>query len=85
MSTWKLNTRELAEVYREAFNALPECYQADDCLVFWEEQTWERGDFLYCRPSVGQEQALGNWVLEYDFETRDWVTPIRSQDQKKRP
>ena len=31
-----MDTRELEKQHPEAFAALPECYQADDCLYFWE-------------------------------------------------
>lgn len=64
----EMNTRQLAEECPYAYAALPECYQADDCLFFWEE-----GNTLYAKPAVGQEQALGVWVMEYDTPNYTWV------------
>ena len=55
-----LNVHELAVVFPHAYKALPECYQADDCLEFWIEQ-----DILFAKPAPGQEKALGTWRAAY--------------------
>jgi hypothetical protein len=52
-----MNTLQLAKAHPEAFAALPECYQADDCLLFWQD----REGFLYATPKVHQVFALGDW------------------------
>lgn len=54
-----MNTRELQVRSPAAFAALPEAYQNDDVLYFWEV-----GNTLCCTPAAGQE-CLGSWVSEY--------------------
>lgn len=47
--------------YEEAYEALPEPYQADSCLVFWVEDS-----MLFCRPKDDQIAALGSWVCVFN-------------------
>lgn len=55
-----MNTLELARKHPEAFAALPEAYQADNCLTFDLI-----GGELYCWPGAGQQEALGVWTMKY--------------------
>lgn len=69
------DTLTLAKNYPDAFNALPEPYQNDDCLEFFIDS-----GVLYSRPKKGQESILGNWVAEfYSYpDEKEWVvSPIR--------
>jgi len=50
-----------------AFAALPECYQADNCLIFY----WENNR-LYAEPKADQGQALGEWRANYNPTTDSW-------------
>jgi hypothetical protein len=74
-----MNTLQVASAWPKAFDALPECYKADDCLYFWEETKrnirYPRYTMtvLYARPADGQEYALGNWVMQFDYDNRSWV------------
>lgn len=69
-----MNTRELAKEHPEAFAALPECYQSDDCLFFWEGPgALEEQGGLYCCPAIGQHEALGRWEAGYNSIRREWI------------
>lgn len=61
------NTLELAEVYPSAFEALPEPYQADSCLLFWDED-----GKVFTRPLDDQEHILGVWKCVFNPETKRW-------------
>ncbi len=62
------STIEFAKEYPQAFNALPEPYQADDCLEYQIN-----GKHIYCYPKLDQEPILGDWLCIYDsFENR-WL------------
>lgn len=69
-----MNTRELSAQYPDAFSALPEPYQADDCLYFW----FDGGD-LYCRPAEGQENVLGNWEAVFWDVEKLWYAGLKTQ------
>ena len=61
-----MNTRELAQEHPKAFEALPECYQADDCLIFWTDHR----NLLHCQPKGDQVSILGDW--ECIFYNNGW-------------
>lgn len=61
------STLELATTHPEAFAALPEGYQADDCLDYYEH--W---GILFCRPKASQVQALGHWEAFYEPKSKQW-------------
>ena len=50
-----------------AFQALPEPYKNDSCLLFWIED-----DLLLCRPLDDQVQILGGWVYYFCDENNEW-------------
>lgn len=68
-----MNTRELAQAHPEAFAALPECYQSDDCLHFWEGPGGAGEGGLYCCPATGQQEVLGKWEAGYNFIRGEWI------------
>lgn len=49
-----LTQSEVVKQHADAFKALPECYQADSCLVFFICD-----GILFCCPEQDQEYALG--------------------------
>lgn len=53
-----LTQSEFEEGFPEAFEALPECYQADHCLEF---MTF--GNLLLTFPAFEQVSALGEWTM----------------------
>lgn len=59
------NLTWLQENHPEAFNALPEPYQADSCLEFGTD---EYG--LWCAPIESERAVLGDW--ECVFEHGQW-------------
>ena len=62
-----MNTRELEKEYPAAFKALPECYQADDCLEFFIDHDW-----LMAVPKPGQESVLGELEWWFDSDSNQW-------------
>ncbi len=61
------STLQFAKEYPEAFNALPEPYQADDCLQYLI------GDkTIACQPKPDQELALGRFVYRYSAGKKIW-------------
>lgn len=48
-------------IWADAYEALPEPYQSDSCLLFWSED-----GVLHCRPKDDQIQALGSWVYYFN-------------------
>lgn len=64
-----LTMRELVIFHPKAFEALPEPYQSDSCLVFWEDSDGA----LWCAPTDDQEVVLGKWESIYNPTTRDWA------------
>lgn len=62
-----MNTLELARQYPDAYEALPEPYQNDDCLEFSVKE-----GKIYCEPAKGQEEWLGSWVAEYSSQSPCW-------------
>ena len=65
-----MNTLELARLYPVPFSRLPECYQGDDCLFFWIEDS-----VLMCAPKDEREESvLGTWIAEYNSNLKNWVT-----------
>lgn len=64
-----MDTLSLAYEHPEAFKALPEPYQNDNCLFFWVG----KDNIIYCVPKKGQEFALGYWVYMYDAEGKEWI------------
>lgn len=63
-----MTTLELAKAEPVAFSALPECYQADSCLVFGYNEDGE----LICKPATGQEYAIGNNSYYFCRESGSW-------------
>jgi hypothetical protein len=63
----RFDIRWLMANHMVAFDSLPECYQADTCLVFF----WEDGK-LKAEPAIGQEEALGTWVSIYNPKNKVW-------------
>ena len=63
-----MNLLELATQYPHAFQDLPEPYQNDDCLFFWED-----GGTLYATPSPDQTSVLGSWQARYDDVGCQWT------------
>lgn len=63
-----MNTMELANRYPEAFQALPEPYQADSCLRFWEDD-----GTLYAEPLEDQVEILGDWRSRFVERMKRWV------------
>ena len=51
----------------DAFAALPEPYQNDNCLSYRRDY-----DGLYCRPHIDQVFALGRWTLFFNEDTCSW-------------
>lgn len=64
-----MNTLQLAKANPEAFSALPEPYQADDCLLFFTKE-----DKLHCVPNMENQWALGCWEAVYDADLHEWVS-----------
>jgi hypothetical protein len=62
-----MNTLQLAHKNPKAFAALPEPYQADSCLTFYN-----RNGTLYCKPAHGQERILGKWRCQYVAKYDNW-------------
>ena len=59
--------RMLSKGFPEAFKALPEPYQNDDCLLFtFKEQK------LTAMPREDQTFALGEWEAIYDPSLKSW-------------
>jgi len=65
--TIHLNQDTFAEQYPDAFDALPECYQADSCLRFWVENNQ-----FYSAPLESEEYCLGIWVSIFEPE-HGWI------------
>jgi hypothetical protein len=63
-----MNTRELEKQYPEAFKALPECYQADDCLEFYVDLDGS----LMAIGKPGQEDILGELGWSFNPDTNQW-------------
>ncbi len=61
------STIQFGKKYPEAFNALPEPYQADDCLEYQIIS-----GLILCYPKSDQEIALGNWVAFFRPKNRTW-------------
>jgi hypothetical protein len=66
MNTFDIH--HLCTHYRDAFAALPEPYQNDNCLDFYVDVNGG----LCCTPKIGQEFALGEWEAVYDEDADDW-------------
>lgn len=56
-----MNTKQLSKRYPMAFKSLPEPYQADDCIEFFEKD-----GTLFAKAGKGQETILGMWVAFFD-------------------
>lgn len=69
MITLKYDTRWVEKELPMAFAALPECYQADDCLNFW----FDDDCVLRCAPKKDQEFAVGNWTAYFDYDRGTWM------------
>lgn len=54
----------VAEIYPEAFEALPEPYQNDHCLNFFVYD-----GKLHCEPD---DAVVGDWESVYDPTTKKW-------------
>jgi hypothetical protein len=59
----------LSREHPQAFNSLPEPYQADNCLVFWLD---DQDFYLKCQPKEDQQFALGTWIAYYDHHDKKW-------------
>lgn len=56
------------ELPDEAYDALPEPYKADSCVVYWEHNgQW------FAEPDEDQKPILGDWMAMYDPYHREWV------------
>jgi len=56
-----MNIQELREEYPEAFEALPEPYKADSCLIF----NTKCDGTLFAFPASDQINVLGDWMSEF--------------------
>jgi hypothetical protein len=63
-----MRTLELARTHPRAFEALPEPYQADDCLIFYTD-----GGTLCCIPDMQNEEVLGSWKARYHADVNEWL------------
>lgn len=67
------STLQFAQEYPAAFAALPEAYQADDCLEFLiDRYKTFNGSEIYCQPKEDQIAVVGHWVSFYDKESQEW-------------
>lgn len=62
------STLELARRHRKAWEALPECYQADDCLEFYEV-----AEILFAKPKPEEIPILGDWECFFRPHDGRWV------------
>jgi len=58
----------LRHTHPDAFAALPEPYQEDDCVVFYQDVNGN----LCCEPDEDQTAVLGQWTSVYDHISGDW-------------
>ncbi len=58
--------------YPQAFQALPESYQADSCLDFYQDCNYN----LCCGPKEDQVSALGEWEAVFDIEKGEWLAIV---------
>jgi len=65
-----MNTLQLAKENPKAFTALPEPYQADDCLLFFTGED----NKLHCVPNMENEIVLGCWEAVYEADLHEWVS-----------
>lgn len=85
------STLEFAQECPAGFAALPEPYQADDCLEFWKvvEARYHHGfqlynkDIWFARPMSNQVSALGNFTARWDPTLQsDWYSYIPPSPQE---
>ncbi len=53
--------------WQDAWDALPEAYKADSCLVFRADN-----GTLVASPASGQEYTLGTWEAYWDLSGECW-------------
>ncbi len=71
-----MTTLEFSEVCPEAFARLPEAYQADSVLFFYEEN-----GFWFCEPEKEEIPILGKWVCYYETEENRWIGVTKPMHQ----
>jgi hypothetical protein len=62
-----LSQEEFSKKHPEAFEGLPECYQADSVLLFGEDESG-----LYCFPKESEIHALGDWTSMWEPKKKQW-------------
>jgi hypothetical protein len=63
-------TIEMNDIPVEAFNALPEPYQADSCLEFFKD----KDGFLWTQPKPEEVPYLGRWKAVFDHQqSKRWL------------
>lgn len=63
------STLQFAKEYPVAFAALPEAYQADDCLTYIINNNESA---ILAQPKQEQEFALGHWTAIYNATVNEW-------------
>ena len=61
------STHEFSKAHPDMFAALPEPYQNDSCLRFFQIK-----DGWCCSPEKDQEFALGVWEAMFNTKTKTW-------------
>lgn len=62
------DTNEFAKTHPKQFDALPDSYRTDSCLLFWEDKAGE----VFAKPLRDQEHMLGRWVCMYNYNANKW-------------
>jgi hypothetical protein len=64
-----INQAQLMVEFPQAFAALPEPYQSDSCLDFYQDCNYN----LCCSPAEGQSFALGEWEAVFNSDKGEWI------------
>lgn len=75
---------QLAQEYLDAWQALPEAYQADSCLRFAiinESGALGQETLLIAAPKEDQESCLGHWTQMYCKSIPEWTNCPWSYDR----
>jgi hypothetical protein len=62
-----ISMHDMARYWSEAYDCLPECYQADNCLDVWVED-----GTLYIAPKKEEEPIIGVWTCYWDMGLEAW-------------
>lgn len=65
------NIKWLRDNHLKAYEALPEAYREDDCLMFYEQY-----GSLHCNPRENQIEVLGDWCMMFrvcPFNGSEWA------------